>query len=87
MRERKGLTQRQVGLALGLKSQQFISNIENGRSALPISMVAALSVLYGEKISAIERVLFNIVKDEFARKMKTVKVTNKLRAEIKKKLQ
>lgn len=87
MRERKGLTQRQVGLALGLKSPQFISNIENGQSALPISMVAALSVLYAEKISAIERVLFNIVKDEFARKMKTVKVTNKLRAEIKKKLQ
>ena len=87
MREQKGLTRKQVGSALGLKGPQFICNIESGKSAPPITMVAALSVLYAEKISAIERVLFNIVKDEFARKMKTVKVTNKLRAEIKKKLQ
>ena len=42
-REVSGLSQAQVASQLGLKSPQFISNIERGIAPLPRTQVAALS--------------------------------------------
>lgn len=87
MRTQKGLTQRQVGKALGLTSSQFICNIEKGKAAPPLTMIPALCCLYGETPSAMTQIMWNITKADFTERAKAIKITKKLRSTMKKKIQ
>lgn len=46
LRERAGLTQRQVSDALGYSTPQFISNVERGRCRFPIQKLPKIRKLY-----------------------------------------
>lgn len=46
LRERAGLTQREVSDALGYSTPQFISNVERGRCRFPIEKLTKLRKLY-----------------------------------------
>ncbi|HVV72676.1 MAG TPA: helix-turn-helix transcriptional regulator [Verrucomicrobiae bacterium] len=46
LRERAGLTQREVSDALGYSTPQFISNVERGRCRFPIQKLAKIRKLY-----------------------------------------
>lgn len=86
MREAVGLTQSQVGKALGFTTSQFISNIEAGKAAPPITMIAPLVVIYNTTTATFRDILRNIRVDEVDRKFETVKVTNEMRSKLKKKI-
>jgi transcriptional regulator with XRE-family HTH domain len=46
LRERAGLTQREVSDALGYSTPQFISNVERGRCRFPIQKLTKIRKLY-----------------------------------------
>ena len=46
LRERAGLTQREVSDALGYSTPQFISNVERGRCRFPIQKLGKIRKLY-----------------------------------------
>ena len=46
LRERAGLTQREVSDALGYSTPQFISNVERGRCRFPIQKLSRIRKLY-----------------------------------------
>lgn len=46
LRERAGLTQREVSDALGYSTPQFISNVERGRCRFPIQKLSKIRKLY-----------------------------------------
>ena len=46
LREKAGLTQREVSDALGYSTPQFISNVERGRCRFPIQKLAKIKKLY-----------------------------------------
>lgn len=46
LREKSGLTQRQVSDALGYSTPQFISNVERGRCRFPIQKLPKIKKLY-----------------------------------------
>lgn len=50
LREKAGLTQREVSDALGYSTPQFISNVERGRCRFPIQKLPKIRKLY--KVSA-----------------------------------
>lgn len=50
LREKAGLTQREVSDALGYSTPQFISNVERGRCRFPIQKLPKIKKLY--KVSA-----------------------------------
>lgn len=47
LREKAGLTQRDVADELGYTTPQFISNVERGRCRYPVEKLARLKKLYG----------------------------------------
>ena len=47
MREKSGLTQREVSIDLGYSSAQFISNFENGIAVPPLKKLRSLVRIYG----------------------------------------
>ncbi len=47
LREKAGLTQREVSDALGYSTPQFISNVERGRCRFPIRKLPKIKKLYG----------------------------------------
>ena len=61
LRERAGLTQREVSDALGYSTPQFISNVERGRCRFPIQKLPKIRKLY--RLS-VEQVVELIVKEE-----------------------
>ncbi|MGE4132133.1 MAG: helix-turn-helix domain-containing protein [Bdellovibrionales bacterium] len=46
LRERAGLTQREVSEALGYTTPQFVSNVERGRCRFPVEKLSKLKKLY-----------------------------------------
>jgi len=50
LREKAGLTQREVSDALGYSTPQFISNVERGRCRFPVQKLPKIKKLY--KLSA-----------------------------------
>jgi transcriptional regulator with XRE-family HTH domain len=50
LREKAGLTQREVSDALGYSTPQFISNVERGRCRFPVQKLPRIKKLY--KLSA-----------------------------------
>jgi len=46
LRERAGLTQREVSDSLGYSTSQFISNVERGRCRFPIQKLSKIKKLY-----------------------------------------
>lgn len=50
LREKMGLTQREVSDALGYSTPQFISNVERGRCRFPVQKLAKIKKLYGLSI-------------------------------------
>lgn len=46
LREKAGLTQREVSDALGYSTPQFISNVERGRCRFPIEKLGRIKKLY-----------------------------------------
>lgn len=46
IREKAGLTQRDVSEALGYSTPQFISNVERGRCSFPVEQLPKLKKLY-----------------------------------------
>lgn len=46
IRERAGLTQREVSDALGYSTPQFISNVERGRCRFPVEKLPKIKKLY-----------------------------------------
>jgi transcriptional regulator with XRE-family HTH domain len=46
LREKAGLTQREVSEALGYSTPQFISNVERGRCRFPIQKLPKIKKLY-----------------------------------------
>ena len=46
LREKSGLTQREVSDALGYSTPQFISNVERGRCRFPIQKLPKIKKLY-----------------------------------------
>lgn len=61
LRERAGLTQREVSDALGYSTPQFISNVERGRCRFPIQKLPKIRKLY--RLS-VDQVVDLIVKEE-----------------------
>lgn len=61
LRERAGLTQREVSDALGYSTPQFISNVERGRCRFPIQKLPKIRKLY--RLS-VDQVVDIIVKEE-----------------------
>jgi transcriptional regulator with XRE-family HTH domain len=61
LREKAGLTQREVSDALGYSTPQFISNVERGRCRFPVQKLPKIRRLY--KISA-EKVIDLILSEE-----------------------
>lgn len=61
LRERAGLTQREVSDALGYSTPQFISNVERGRCRFPIQKLPKIRKLY--RLS-VDQVVELIVKEE-----------------------
>jgi transcriptional regulator with XRE-family HTH domain len=61
LREKAGLTQREVSDALGYSTPQFISNVERGRCRFPIQKLPKIKKLYG--ISA-DQVIGLILQEE-----------------------
>ncbi len=51
LREKSGMTQREVSLALGYSSAQFISNFERGIALPPLKKLKTLHVLYKGSMS------------------------------------
>lgn len=47
LREKAGLTQRDVADELGYTTPQFISNVERGRCRYPVEKLSRLKKLYG----------------------------------------
>lgn len=45
-REKVGLTQMEVAIALGYSTAQFVSNWERGKSGVPVSVLGRLISLY-----------------------------------------
>lgn len=46
LREKSGLTQREVSDALGYSTPQFISNVERGRCRFPVQKLPRIKKLY-----------------------------------------
>lgn len=46
LREKAGLTQREVSDSLGYSTPQFISNVERGRCRFPVQKLAKIKKLY-----------------------------------------
>lgn len=46
LREKAGLTQKEVSSALGYSTPQFISNVERGRCRFPVPKLARVRKLY-----------------------------------------
>lgn len=46
LRERAGLTQREVSDALGYSTPQFISNVERGRCRFPVQKLPKIKKIY-----------------------------------------
>jgi len=61
LREKAGLTQREVSDSLGYSTPQFISNVERGRCRFPIQKLPKIKKLYG--MSA-EQVIALILSEE-----------------------
>lgn len=58
MRLEAGLTQREVSLALGYSSSQFISNFERGIALLPLKKLRMLGKMYNMSLeSVVEMIL------------------------------
>lgn len=64
-RTRAGLSQKEVAVALGYKSSQFVSNWERGISSPPIRTLRRLCSLY----KANESEVFNIIREIAVRKL------------------
>lgn len=47
LRERAGMTQREVAEELGYTTPQFISNVERGRCRYPVEKLPRIKKLYG----------------------------------------
>ncbi len=70
MREKVGLTQREVSDALGYSTPQFISNVERGRCRFPIQKLPKIKRLY--KVSA-DQVIDLILSEEKSSLLKILK--------------
>ena len=82
MRETAGLSQQKVADALGYKTGQFLSNLERGRAAPPVSAIAALSFLYSVPTTTLMGITAKIANQKLKCKMQGVKLTRKERATI-----
>lgn len=47
LRERAGLTQREVSDSLGYSTPQFISNVERGRCRFPVQKLPKIALKFG----------------------------------------
>ncbi len=70
MREKAGLTQREVSDALGYSTPQFISNVERGRCSFPIQKLSKIKRLY--KVSA-DQVINLVLAEEKTALLKVLK--------------
>lgn len=61
LREKAGLTQREVSDTLGYSTPQFISNVERGRCRFPVPKLGKIRKLY--RLS-VEQVVDLIIKEE-----------------------
>jgi transcriptional regulator with XRE-family HTH domain len=71
IREKVGLTQRDVSDALGYSTPQFISNVERGRCSFPVEQLPKLKKLY--KMST-DQILDMMMKEERAYLQKNLKL-------------
>lgn len=70
IREKAGLTQRDVSEALGYSTPQFISNVERGRCSFPVEQLPRLRKLY--RMST-DQILDLMMKEERVYLQKTLK--------------
>lgn len=82
MREKAGLTQRQVAKALGYPSSQIICNIEGGKAAPPVSTIQALSYIYSAP--QLESLVLKMYNKEIKRRVGSHKINLKKLAKVKK---
>lgn len=76
LREKAGLTQREVSDALGYSTPQFISNVERGRCRFPVTKLPKIKKLY--KIST-EQILDLFLSEERSSLLRVFKKTGSLR--------
>ena len=76
LREKAGLTQREVSDALGYSTPQFISNVERGRCRFPVQKLPRIKKLY--RIST-EQVLDLFLSEERQSLLKVFKKTGTAR--------
>lgn len=74
MREKAGLTQREVSDALGYSTPQFISNVERGRCRFPVEKLPKIKRLY--KVSA-DQVINLILSEEKTSLQKILKKSSR----------
>ena len=74
LRERAGLTQREVSGLLGYSTPQFISNVERGRCRFPVQKLPKIKKLYG---LSTEQVVDLFVSEERTSIMRVFKKSNR----------
>jgi transcriptional regulator with XRE-family HTH domain len=67
LRERSGLTQRQVSDSLGYSTPQFISNVERGRCRFPIEKLPKIRKLYRMSVEQLVEVIMSEEKQGIVR--------------------
>lgn len=71
LRERVGLTQRDVSDALGYSTPQFISNVERGRCRFPVQKLAKIRKLYRLSVEQVVDLFVSEEKLEISKALKT----------------
>jgi transcriptional regulator with XRE-family HTH domain len=87
LREKAKLTQAQVAKGLGYTSPQFISNMEAGKAAPPLHVLPAMAYIYKVKTDYLKKVVADILIADIDHRVAKVKLTNKVRSKLAKRIQ
>lgn len=71
MRTEAGLTQREVSLALGYSSAQFISNFERGIAVPPLNKLKVLIKMYNMPVDTVLNIILDTEREIMSSALKT----------------